>query len=346
MDAMATPQRRPNYTLEEQLYSQPYEFDYHQAVRILEKLKPDGIPLGEGDNPEREAVQLSARVTLSVSSADIYSLKPSTLYPDQPVMTINFLGLAGIQGPLPNPYAEMMIERLRRKDVAMRDFLDIFNHRLISFWHRVRKKIVLGMAQVPPEQTPVAKSFLNLLGFDYALEQKTYPVPLRSLLKYVPLFWQRPRSLSGLLTLLKGYFPYNVSLTPLIPGWQKAGLEDRTRIGTSGQFSRLGQDTILGHQSWNQGQGISIHFNGLDWLDYVSYLPGGRGYQALQFLAHLYCEPTLKIHLKVTIHKHTIPPLRLGHKHFLGCTTFLTRGKGKGFEQNPEVLVNEFLNHF
>lgn len=336
---MATPERRPDSALESQFFAQPYEFDFHQAIRILEALKPGCAPIGEEDHPKHEAVTFSSRVTLSTSSSDIYSLKVNYKYPDRPIMKVNFLGLAGIQGPLPTPYTELLIERLRQKDTAMADFLDIFNHRLISFWHRVRKKVVLGLAQIPPEETAVGKCLLNLLGIDTSLEKGSYPIPLRSLLKYVPLFWRRPHSLSGLLTLLRGYFPYAITIKPFQGGWEKALESDLSRIGTTGRYNRLGQDMILGHQTWNEAQGVSITFDNLDWLDFISYLPGGRGYKALKFLCELYCDPTTKIHLKATIKSETIPHTRLGKKHFLGCTTFITRGHGQGFTTAPEVTI-------
>ncbi len=336
---MATPQRRPQPSLEAKFFAQPYEFDFHQAVRILEWLKPGCTPIGEGDNPKNEAMIFQSRVTLSSSSSDIYSLKSNYQHPDRPIMTVNFLGLGGIQGPLPTPYTELLIDRLRQKDTAMADFLDIFNHRLISFWHRVRKKVVLGIAQIPPEQTGMGKCLLNLMGIDGALEKKTYPVPLRSLIKYAPLFWQRPRSLGGLLTILRGYFPHKITIKPFEGGWNQAIDNDLSRIGSKGQYNRLGQSLVLGRRTWDEAQGITIHLHHLHWLDFVSYLPGGRGHKALKFLCELYCEPTLKIKLKATLQPQTIPPSRLGKKHFLGCTTFLTRGQSKGFTNPPEVTI-------
>ena len=162
---MATVTRRANPSLEEQIETTPYEFDFHQAVRLLEKMRPEATPLGEGSNPMKEALSIESRVTLSPSGADIQNLALSET-DKPPVLTINFLGLAGIQGPLPTPYTELILERLRHKDTSFKDFLDIFNHRLASFWHRMRKKFVLGIAQVRPDTTPAGKVFLDLVGIE------------------------------------------------------------------------------------------------------------------------------------------------------------------------------------
>jgi type VI secretion system protein ImpH len=339
MDAMATPQRRLDTSVEAQFFSQPYEFDFHQAIRILEWLKPGCTPIGEGSHPKHEAVVFRSRVTLSAPSSDIYSLKRYYKYPDRPIMTVNFLGLGGIQGPLPTPYTETLIERLRQNDTAMSDFLDIFNHRLISFWHRVRKKIVIGIAQIAPEETSVGKCLFNLIGIDASINQESWPIPLRSLLKYTPLFWQRPHSLAGLITLLKGYFPYNITIKPFQGGWSRALPQDLSRLGTTGPYNRLGHDLILGCKSWHETQGILIHFHNLDWPDYNNFLEDQQGYKALRFLCGLYCEPTLKVHFQITINRKSIPPAYLGHGPRLGTTSFITRGFGSGFIHNPKVTV-------
>ena len=59
--------------------------------------------------------------------------------PEQPdKMTVNFLGLATPNsfGSLPTPYVEEIRFQERENNFAMRDFLDLFNHRLISFFYR------------------------------------------------------------------------------------------------------------------------------------------------------------------------------------------------------------------
>ena len=55
-------------------------------------------------------------------------------------MTVNFMGLTGPLGILPYSYTEFMLERMRAKDSSLQDFLDIFNHRMISFFYRAWEK--------------------------------------------------------------------------------------------------------------------------------------------------------------------------------------------------------------
>lgn len=92
---MATVARRTSPSLEDQIETVPHEFDFHQAIRLLEKMRPEAHPLGEGSNPLKEAVSIESRVTMSPSGSDLQSLKLSAT-DKPPVLTVNFLGLGGI----------------------------------------------------------------------------------------------------------------------------------------------------------------------------------------------------------------------------------------------------------
>jgi len=85
-------------------------------------------------------------------------------HPEPPVMVTNFFGLAGANSPLPTPLTELVLERLREKDAGMRDFLDIFNHRLISILYRIRKLHRVGLSSTAPEDAPTARHLYAILG--------------------------------------------------------------------------------------------------------------------------------------------------------------------------------------
>ena len=53
---MATPRRRAAPPLVETLFEEPYRFDFFQAVRLLDRLDPDRVPVGRDGPPRREVV--------------------------------------------------------------------------------------------------------------------------------------------------------------------------------------------------------------------------------------------------------------------------------------------------
>lgn len=338
---MATVTRRSDYSLESQLYQETYDFEFSQAIRILEALKPGCTSFGEGDDPSKEALQVKSRLTLSVSSSDLYNVAPPFSGDKRPVLTVNFLGIAGIQGPLPAPYAEIVIDRIRHKDHASRDFLDIFNHRLVSFWHRIRKKVVLGMEQIPPESTNAGKTFLDLLGLNSFYLRHKLRVPDRSLLAFTPLFWQRNKSIAGLQQLLKSYFRTEIHIQELQGYWYQALAEDLTLIGNiKGQYNSLGRSTIVGKRSWSQAAGINIFLKHLSWKKYLSHLPGQHGHAALGSLTKFYAGIEHRFNFYAAIKHSEIPPIHLGKAARLGQTTWLTRGDSRGFHEDPVMRLS------
>jgi type VI secretion system protein ImpH len=338
---MAAVTRRTDTTLEEQIVAVPYEFDFHQAVRLLEKMRPEAVPLGEGSNPLKEALSIESRVTLSPSGADIQSLTISDT-DKPPILIVNFLGLGGIQGPLPTPYTELLIERLRNKDTSFKDFLDIFNHRLASFWHRMRKKIVLGIAQVRPEETPAGKVFLDLVGIEAEPLRNRLAVSDQALLSFAPALWKRPRSLIGLQRLLRSYFDLPITVSQFQGAWQIAEDRDLTRIGVreTGQHQVLGRSAVLGRRSWDQTAGIALHIPPLTYKEYTHFQQeSSLEFMTLRDLTFFYVGLAQEVHVTFSLLREEIEPTRLNGVYGLGRTTWLTRGDGKGFPKDPELRL-------
>ena len=102
--------------------------------------------LAEICTPAAEAVRFRALPSLSFPAGAISDLR-SVLSSDPfahsvppPEMLVTFLGLTGPSGALPRHYTELLLQRIREKDFSLRDFLDLFNHRLISLFYRAWEK--------------------------------------------------------------------------------------------------------------------------------------------------------------------------------------------------------------
>ena len=121
-------------SLARRLFEESYDFDFFQAVRLLQRMEPGRVRVGRGGPPQAEAVRFRARISLSFPPSSIYELRRPTTSLPIPVMVQAFMGLTGPSGVLPRHYTELLykIERDVRtpEKHALRDWFDLFNHRL------------------------------------------------------------------------------------------------------------------------------------------------------------------------------------------------------------------------
>lgn len=126
------------------LFEESFNFDFFQAVRLLQRMSPDRARVGRGGPPGTEAVRFRARISLSFPPSSIHEILPPTDDLRVPVMVQAFMGLTGPSGVLPRHYTELLykIERFGRgpEKHALRDWLDLFDHRLVSLFYRAWEK--------------------------------------------------------------------------------------------------------------------------------------------------------------------------------------------------------------
>ena len=129
-----------------QLLSEGYRFGFFQAVRLLELWEGDRAPVGHDAAPQNEAVRFGSHASVEFPASQIYDVAASRDGTHPARMTVTFFGLNGPLGALPQHYTEIAIERLARKDGALLDFLDLFNHRLLSLFYRAWEKYQFWIA--------------------------------------------------------------------------------------------------------------------------------------------------------------------------------------------------------
>lgn len=329
---MASDHRQQTPSLAEQLFTQGYDFEFHQAIKILETLYPQAVPLGRGAIPEQEAVVLKSRILFSYPPSDIYEAIQGEAHEhsdnrariSRVTLKVNFLGIAGVNGPLPLPYSEKIFERLKSADHAAADFLDIFNHRLLSILHRIRRKHWAGLDSARPDKTRLAQVLYSFAGLATEHLQDRMSFPDRGLLFYAGLFWQQPKSQEGLRIILSHYFGLPVTIVPFRGGWEQIESAQVSRIGDKGQFNRLGQGVMLGERVWNAVQKLIVRIGPLTNSQFRSFLPGeGHTYQKLCEIIRLYLGIQQKFEINLIMKAHDVEAAGLRGQTLLGWTSWL-----------------------
>ena len=117
-----------------------------------------------------------------------------------------FMGLTGPLGVLPLAYTELVMERLRARDTTLRDFYDVFNHRMISLFYQAWEKYRFQIPYERGERDRFSHHVLALLGLGTPGLEDRQDVPDDSLLFYSGLLASHARSATGLRQLLEDYF--------------------------------------------------------------------------------------------------------------------------------------------
>src|SRR5207244_10449828 len=97
-----------NRPLENFLFDEAHLFDFYEAVRLIERLRPSGTPVGEGLDPATEAARFKSKVTLAFPATDIEAIHVSKSGAP-PEVVVNFFGVSGAFGPLLKPYVVLFI---------------------------------------------------------------------------------------------------------------------------------------------------------------------------------------------------------------------------------------------
>lgn len=308
---MATYGWGKNRSVADGLFEEGHRFSFYQAVRLLERIFPRRTPVAEGVDPEREVVHFRSAVGHGFPPSEVVAVERDGAPEHPATMTVSFLGLAGVNGPLPRAFTDLVIERTFRGDTGVRDFLDVFNHRLVSIFYRGRKKYRPPLGHEPPNEGRVARTLFALIGLGTPHLPGRLEVEDRSLLPYVGFLMGR-RSMVGLERFLSDYFGFPVRAEPFRGTWHRLEAHQLTRIGLGGQNQVLGQSAVLGERVWDQQAGFEVVLGPLTLRQMLDVLPTARGFPALCALVTFYAGDELDFHLRFVLRRAEIPELRLG----------------------------------
>jgi type VI secretion system protein ImpH len=314
---MAAQSRRADPALEQILFDEGYRFDFFQAVRVLERLYPERRPVGLDSIPANEAVHFRSLLSLTFPPSAIHEvIRPDDgTVPAQ--MTVSFMGLAGLMGVLPRHYTELLLDRVRNKDFTLRDFLDIFNHRVISLFYRAWEKYRFPIAYERSrlfgrggyDQFSLALFYLVGMGTNGLRDRLKFGD--QALLYYSGLAAQQPHSTSALEATLSDYFSVPVIVKQFVGNWLVLEKPNRTRMGKVEANNELGLTSILGSKCWDQQAGFRLVVGPLTFQQFRGLLPCESGFLPVVELTRFFAGQTLDFDVQLVLKAAEVPACEL-----------------------------------
>ena len=313
---MASQSRRTDPPLEEVLFEEGYRFAFFEAVRVLERVFPERPPVGRDGPPSGEVVRFRSRLSLSFPPSEIHEMSRGNNESEPAQMTVAFMGLTGPSGVLPRHYTEMLIERVRQKDLALRDFLDLFNHRFISLfyraWEKYRFPIGYERAVSKGGYDPFSLYLFDLIGMGTKGLRGKLEVDEEALLFYAGLFAQQPRSASALESTLKDYLGAPTKIAQFTGEWLQLSEESLSRLESGEGNNVLGQGAVAGSRVWDHQARFRIRIGPLTFEEFSQFLPSGSAFRSLVQLTRLFIGLELDFDIQLVLKAAGIPNCRLG----------------------------------
>lgn len=336
-------------SLARKLWAEPYCFDFFQAVRLLERMEPKRHSVGRLGPPRREIVRFRPHLSISFPPSTLYDLQPG-IDGGPPTLICAFFGLQGPSGILPQHYTELMM-RLNRQSKhpekdALRDFLDLFNHRLISLFYRAWEKYRFF---IPYERGEYAldqpdtftRAVLSLAGLGTGglrnrlrvsvwEPQEHQPQHKRDLavvddlvlVYYAGILSHRPRCAASLEGMLVDYFQLPLHIRQFQGQWLKLEEENQTQVGTVN--SVLGTSVVMGSRVWDVQSKFRVQIGPLSYTDFTEFLPDltpkpdRKAFFTLCHLVRLYVSPELDFDVQLLLKAEEVPEIQLNVDQGLG----------------------------
>jgi type VI secretion system protein ImpH len=336
--------------LEQRLFAEPFRFQFFQAVRLLERLFPERLPVGrvseEGQvvAPSSEVVRFRTHATLRFPPSQVHDLKRiksgeegEDVDPSQ--MEVAFMGLTGPLGVLPNVYTELLIDRIRRKDRALHEFLDLFNHRFISFFYRAWEKYRFPVAyERSPGEGQFTSSLFALINIGTRGLRNRMSLPDEGLLRYGGLIAQRPHSASAIAAIVGDYFGVAASIEQFAGQWLRLDSDSVTSLGRAN--NTLGSSAVAGARVWDCQSKFRMRVGPMSYEQFADFLPPGSAYKPVMDLVRLLAGPEFDFDVQLVLQADEVPgsraAVRAKSKSMLGWNSWL---KTRDFILDDEQVV-------
>lgn len=293
------------------------DYDFSQIVRVLQRHFLD----------DEGSLRFRINPSLAFGIADVAQLvQRNTNGAQQFELVINFLGLIGQHGILPEHFTELVLERLRAKDKSLLNFFDIFHDKFFSLLYEMSQINQFSANYERKRNHFITDSLTALAGQKFNIiplgDETVRTSDLSSY--YVNLFGIQNRPHEGLRQLLMDYFQIPITIEQYQPHWYFLEKTDISKL-SSAKTLRLEKTTILGKRIWQVQNHFTVILGSLSVKQFICFLPGSRCLPILNQLIRSYVGLEHDYAIKLKIMSNQLPLAKLTAKKSLrlGWNTYI-----------------------
>lgn len=300
--------------------------DLLQAVRLLEALHPERSPVGEAGDPRQEVVHFSVRPSLAFPPGDIHAWGQREGGPDR--LEVHPFGLIGPDGVLPHLYTEAVADRERAGDPVLRDFLDLFQHRMLSLLIRALRKTDVAATREHGGEAGdrLLRHLLELMGGASEGGRLSGEVAAADVAPFASLPGPQRRSALALEQLVSGTFGVPAEVESFVGGWIRLDDDDLCELGTDTASTRLGWGAVVGDEIWDPHARLQVRLGPLDRDTFDAFLPGGAYHEQFRDLCRFFVHDQFVVEACLILERDDVPECVVSDDEggpALGWTTWL-----------------------
>lgn len=321
-------------SIENRLQEQPEKFDFFQAVKMLE----------HDYNSRNQSYFSNIFQNLNFDNSVSFLFSPSSLHSvfksENNVwhITSGLEGLYGPHGDLPDFFISAIINNKTSDGFPVKDFLDIFNKKLLFTRYQANKKYKFYVHHEISHKNTIKTDFEKLLfclvGFFHSQNNKKLFENEKGLIRFAPYFNKNNSpTTEKLKKIILDYFSLPVTITEYVGKWETLDKSECTMLSCQKHtLHRLGENTFLGRNTYSTHQRVNIILGPLSYKQYLWLFPNEDRIKKIRELIHVYLGMAYTVAIQLLITAKEIPTLKLGtHENSrLGWNTWL----GLGEKQN------------
>lgn len=189
--------------------------NFYRFCQLLEKHNP-GMPLmGSTNHPADDAVRFAAHPGMGFPASELRAVEYDEDDESKPpVIRTTFMGMYGVDAPLPTAYLDDITQRREGHEV-LQGFLDIFNHRILTQFYRIWRKYSYPATFEPGGTDNISQSLLGLVGLGIPGTAKHIATPVSRFLSLLGVLQQPGKTQEGMQALVTLLAPKTtVKLSP------------------------------------------------------------------------------------------------------------------------------------
>lgn len=284
-----------------------HRINFYRFCQLLEKLNPQRPQIGSTCHPGDDPVRFAPYPGMGFPVSELKSVE----YPGEdddlaPVVRTTFMGLYGVDSPLPTAYLDDIAQR-REGHEAQQAFLDIFSHRILTQFYRIWRKYSYPATFESGGTDSISQSLLGLVGLGIAGTENHIATPVSRFLALLGVLRQPGKTQEGiqaLVTLLAPHTRVQVSPYSLRP------VEIHQPLGFYGDDDfLLESNTPLGDEILDANSQLLIALSSDDAQDVQGWRPDGLLYPDFMVMLRVYLGWRFRARITLTTRtQHLIIP--------------------------------------